>query len=93
MRLHYLWLNMLTLPIGGLDKANIRQQAIRNEFQLIKPEQNTVDSHSNVPASTGHPPITDAIIKSRETFFLISYIGNNRNPPITDKNGWSFEIR
>ena len=26
-------------------------------------------------------------------FSFISYIGNNRIPPITDKNCWSLEIR
>ena len=39
------------------------------------------------------PPITEVILKSLERIFFIFYIGNNRNPPITDKNSWCFEIR
>ena len=51
-----------------------------------KPE-NTVESLYNGPASNGNLPITEA------NFFFIFYIGNKRNPPITDGNGWSLEIR
>ena len=52
-----------------------------------------VESRSKVPASSGNPPITETILKSFKKFFFNFYIGNNRNPPITDKNGWSLEIR
>ena len=52
---------------------------------------NIVESHYNEPASNGNPPLTEAILESFE-FLFIFYIGNNRNPPITDKNGWSLEI-
>ena len=31
-------------------------------------------------------------VKSLEKFFFSFYIGFNRNPPITDKDGWSLEI-
>ena len=27
------------------------------------------------------------------SFLLISYIGNNENPPITDEIGWSLDVR
>ena len=45
------------------------------------------------PQSNGNPPSTEAILKSLEKFFFIFYIGSNRNLPVTDKNGWSLEIR
>ena len=53
----------------------------------------TVESRSNGSASNGNPSIMEAILRSLEKHFSILYIGNNRNPPITDKNGWSLEIR
>ena len=57
----------------------------------------TVESRYNGPGSNANLPITEAIFKS----FFIFCIGNNRNQPvtificysITDKNGWSLEIR
>ena len=45
------------------------------------------------PTSHGNPPITESILQSLEKFFFIFYIGNGKNPPITDKNCWSLEIR
>ena len=51
-----------------------------------------VESRSNGPASNVNPPIKD-ILWSLEKFFLNFYIGIDRNPPITDENGWSLEIR
>ena len=36
--------------------------------------------------------ITEAIYTSLEKFFFIFYIGNNGNPLLTDKIGWSLEI-
>ena len=57
---------------------------------------NTVESRfirSKGPASNGNPPIMEPILRSLEKYFIILYIGNNRNPPIPDKNGWSLEFR
>ena len=53
----------------------------------------TVESRSNGPARNGNLPITEDILWFLEKLFFNFYIGNNRNPPITDKNGWSLEIR
>ena len=55
--------------------------------------QSTVESRYNGFASNGNLLITEEILWSLEKFFFNFYIGNNRNPPITDKNGWSLEIR
>ena len=49
--------------------------------------QSTVESRYNGSASSVNPPIMEAILKSLEKLFFIFYISNNRNPPITDKNG------
>ena len=68
-------------------------------IEALKIEKNfkylntTVESHYSGPASNGNPLITEAILEFLKTLFFIFYIGNNRNPPITDKNGWSLEIR
>jgi len=52
----------------------------------------TVESRYNGPASKVNPPLTtEAILKSLEVF-LDFYIGDDKNPPITDKNGWNLEI-
>ena len=48
-----------------------------------------VESCNNVPASNGNLPITEVILQSLKRIFIIFYIGNDRNPPITDKNSWS----
>ena len=48
---------------------------------------NTVESHSNGLASNENPPLAETIVRFLEKFFFIFYIGNNRNPHITDKNG------
>jgi len=56
---------------------------------LLAIKNNTVESRFNGPASNGNPPITEAILQSLEKIF---FIGNNRNPPKTDRNGWSLEI-
>ena len=53
----------------------------------------TVESHYSAPASNGNPPVTERIYMSLEKFFFILYIGNKRNPPLTDKDGWFLEIR
>ena len=54
---------------------------------------NTIESRYNGPASNGNPPIMEVVLKSIEKIFFILYIGDNRNPPITNKNCWSLEIR
>ena len=51
-----------------------------------------VETHSKGPASNGNTLITEAIFKSLEKFFFSFFIGNNQNPPITDKYGWPPEI-
>ena len=56
-------------------------------------KKGTVESRSNGPVSNGNPHIMEVNLSSLEKYFFILYIGNNRNPPITDKNGWSLEIR
>ena len=52
-----------------------------------------VEFRYNRPVSNGKPPITETILKSLEKFFFILFIFNNGNPPKTDKNSWSLEIR
>ena len=42
------------------------------------------------PPVTKIRPITEAIL---EIVFFIFNIGNKRNPPLTDENSWSIEIR
>ena len=56
-------------------------------------QSNTVESRYNGLASNGNPPIVDDFLKSLEKFVFILYTSNNRNPPITNDNGWSLEIR
>ena len=52
----------------------------------------TVESHYNRPASNGYTPITEAILKAIKKVFFTFYIGDNGNPHMTHKNGWSLEI-
>ena len=47
--------------------------------------QNTVEFHYNGPVSNRNLPMTEAVTKSLKKFFFILYIGNHRNPPITEK--------
>ena len=60
---------------------------------FLSADPSTVTSRSNGPSSNGKPFITKAIFRSLEKYFFILYIGNNRNPPITDLSGWSPEMR
>ena len=48
-------------------------------------KKNTVESRSKGSASNVNLPIRKAFFRSLEKNFFILYIGNNRNPPITDK--------
>ena len=61
---------------------------MHREYQQL----DTVESHYNGPASNGNPLITLVILKSLWKLFFTFYIGNNRNPSITDKNVWLVEI-
>jgi len=73
-----------------------RKQTISEVTRSVKVQkayEGTVESRSNGPASNRNTPITEASLKSLEKFLFFFYISNNRKPPITDKNGWSLEIR
>ena len=50
---------------------------------------NTVKPSYNGPAGDGNPPITEAILKFLEKFVFNFYIGNYKNPLLTDTNGRS----
>ena len=62
----------------------------RGDFPYVL---HTVESCSNGPTSNGDSPITEDILWYYKNFFKRFFIGNNRNPPITDENNWSLEIR
>ena len=55
-------------------------------------KENTVESRYNGPANNGNPLITENILQTLGKFFSIFYIGNNRNLPVEDDNGWSLQI-
>ena len=55
-------------------------------------KENTVESRYNGPANNGNPLIIETILQTLGKFFSIFYIGNNRNLPVEDDNGWSLEI-
>ena len=60
-----------------------KQDALKNEVTIMR---NTVEARHSGPASNGNSLITEDIFKYLGGFLFIFYIGNNKNPPITDKN-------
>ena len=61
-----------------------RKEGWGNEGKRKVKKECTVEFRSNGPASNRNPPITETILMSLEKFSFIFYIGNNRNPLITD---------
>ena len=75
---------------------NLRPGPIRPRTQLNFPTAPQTKNGNNFLLLTSQKIniiIDFFLIRLLEKIFFILYIGNNRNPPITDENVWSLEIR
>ena len=75
-----------TLAKLELDKSE------RRNFKRVIFNTTTVESRYTGPKSNGNPPMKNAKLWSLQ-IISFSYVGYNKNSPITDKIDWSLDIR